>query len=245
VLFAFHATPAFSFPFAGFSLQWFREIFSNSQFLDALKNSLIVASISSVTTCILGTLSALAIPRLSAKPRAAFSFLGFAPIALPGLFLGIALLIFFERLGIFRSLVTVIIAHTLFCLPFFIETVRTRVAYFDADLELAARDLGAGPITTFRKVTLPILAPTLLGGTILSFALSFDEVIITVFVIGDESTLPFFILSMMRRTVNPSINAASVLSMGMTLGLLLLAATVLILQRRRAVKQREGEEADA
>lgn len=240
-LFAFHATPALSFPFEGASMRWFEEILANDRFLQALRNSVIVASATSIITCILGTFAALAIPRLSERPRAMFGFLGFAPIVLPGLFLGIALLVLFERLGIFRSLVTVIIAHTLFCLPFFIETVRTRVAYFDSELELAARDLGAGPFTTFRLVTLPILAPTLLAGTILVFALSFDEIVITVFVIGDESTLPFFILSMMRRTVNPTINAVSVIAMLLTLAMLLVAGGILWMQRRRAVQRRVSD----
>lgn len=107
-----------------------------------------------------------------ARPRAAFSFLSFAPIALPGLFLGAALLVLFDRLGIYRSLLTVILAHTLFCLPFFIEAVRSRLSYFDLDLELAARDLGATRWQAFRLVTFPLLAPTLIGGPILSFALS-------------------------------------------------------------------------
>lgn len=237
-LFAFHMSPSMSFPFQGFSLQWFGEILADATFRDALLNSVIVATASSIATCLLGTFAALAVPRLSEKARAGFSFLAFAPIALPGLFLGISLLVLFQSLSVYRSLVTVIIAHTLFCLPFFIETVRTRVAYFDAELELAARDLGATPWRTFRLVTLPILAPTLLGGTILSFALSFDEIVITVFVIGEESTLPFYILSMLRRTVDPTINAVSVLAMGMTLLLLLVAGAILAVQRRQAMQQR-------
>ena len=92
--------------------------------------------------------------------------------------------------------------------------------------------------------TLPILAPTLLGGTILAFALSFDEIVITVFVIGDESTLPFFILSMLRRTVNPSLNAVSVLAMGMTLLMLVVAGAVLGMQRHRAMQQRTKVQED-
>ena len=243
-IFAFHSSPALSFPFEGFSDQWFRDILANGRFLHALRNSVIVASSTAAATCALGTFAALAIPRLSNRPRAAFSFLSFAPIALPGLFLGIALLMLFERLGIYRSLLTVIIGHTLFCLPFFIETVRARVAYFDQELELAARDLGAGPFRAFRLVTLPILAPTLIGGTILVFALSFDEIVITVFIIGDESTLPFFILSMMRRTVNPTINAASVLAMAMTLVMLLVAGAVMGMQRRRAMRLRTGDQGE-
>ncbi len=243
-LFAFHVSPALSFPFEGFSLRWFRELLADQNFLRALKNSVIVASVTAVTTTVLGTMSAMAVTRLPPKAKAAFSFLGFAPIALPGLFLGIALLALFDRLGVYRSLWTVTIAHVLFCLPFFIETVRSRVTYFDHDLELAARDLGATPWQAFRKVTLPILAPTLIGGAILSFALSFDEIIITVFVIGEEGTLPFYILSLMRRTVTPLINAASVLALAMTLVTLGLAGLAMAGQRRHAKNRRTGSDVE-
>lgn len=237
-LFAFHSSSALSFPFEGFSLRWFSQLLNDKNFLDAMKNSLIVATSASLLATVLGTMSAVAVTRLPLRARGWFSALGFAPIALPGLFLGIALLALFDRLGVYRSLWTVIIAHTLFCLPFFIETVRSRVTYSDPDLELAARDLGATPWQAFRKVTLPILGPTLLGGAILSFALSFDEIIITVFVIGEEGTLPFYILSLMRRTVTPLINAASVLAIVLTLAVLGLAWLATATQAHRAKGQR-------
>jgi len=243
-LFAFHASSALSFPFEGLSLRWFKDLLIDSNFVEAFKNSIIVAVATAVATTILGTVSALAVTRLPAKSRAAFAFLGFAPIALPGLFLGISLAVLFDRLGVYRSLWTVTIAHTLFCLPFFIETVRSRVTYFDHDLELAARDLGATPWQAFRRVTLPILGPTLVGGAILSFALSFDEIIITAFVIGEEGTLPFYILSLMRRTVTPLINAASVLAIVITLATLSLAWLVMASQRRLAMSRRTGNDTE-
>lgn len=243
-LFAFHSSPALSFPFEGFSLRWFEMLLADQNFLTALKNSVIVAFVTAVVTTVLGTMAAMALTRLPERARAIFAFLGFAPIALPGLFLGIALLALFDRLGIYRSLWTVTIAHVLFCLPFFIETVRSRVTYFDHDLELAAHDLGATPWQAFRKVTLPILGPTLIGGAILSFALSFDEIIITVFVVGEEGTLPFYILSLMRRTVTPLINAASVLALMMTLVTLGLAGLAMAGQRRHAKSQRTVDDTE-
>ncbi len=240
-LFAFHASPALTFPFEGVSLRWFADLWADPNFVSAFKNSVIVATVASILTSILGTMVALALIRLSPKPRAALSFISFAPIALPGLFIGASLLVLFDRLGIYRSLVTVILAHTLFCLPFFVEAVRSRVAYFDLDLELAARDLGATRWQAFRLVTLPLLLPTIIGGAILSFALSFDEIIITVFVVGEQSTLPFYILSLLRRTVTPLINAASVLAIIFTLLVLMLAGTVLWWQARREKSARIGE----
>lgn len=240
-LFAFHASPALTFPFEGFSLRWFADLWADPNFISSLKNSVIVAVVASALTCILGTATALALIRLSPKPRAVLSFLSFAPIALPGLFIGASLLILFDQLGIYRSLLTVILAHTLFCLPFFVEAVRARVTYFDLDLELAARDLGATRWQAFRLVTLPLLFPTVVGGAILSFALSFDEIIITVFVVGEQSTLPFYILSLLRRTVTPLINAASVFAILFTLLVLLLAGSLLWLQAKREKAARIGE----
>jgi ABC-type spermidine/putrescine transport system permease subunit II len=126
----------------------------------------------------------------------------------------------------------------LFTLPFFIEAMRSRVEYFDLSLEEAARDLGAGPLQTFRLVTLPIIAPTIAGAAILSFALSFDEFIITVFVSGNESTLPLLIWSMMRRAVSPDINAVSVLALALSIGLILIGGFFFWYQRRRALAVR-------
>lgn len=240
VLFAFHSSTALSFPFEGFSLRWFEQLLADSSFLSSLKNSVIVAVATSVATCFLGTTAALALVRLSPKPREAFAFLNFMPIAVPGLFIGASLLVLFDSLGIYRSLVTVVLAHTVFCLPFFFEAVRTRVSYFDLDLELAARDLGATKWQAFRLVTLPLLLPTIVGGTILTFALSFDEIIITVFVIGEQSTLPFYILSQLRRTVTPVINAASVFAIGVTLLALLAAGMALWWQAKREKSERIG-----
>lgn len=238
VLFAFHATSALSFPFSGFSLRWFQELLSDGRFLQSLKNSVLVATSASLATCVLGTLAALALPRLKDTSRAVFSFMSFAPIALPGLFLGAGLLVVFERLGIYRSLLTITIGHILFCLPFFIQTLRARVAHFDTELELAARDLGATPVQAFRLVTLPILGPTVLGATMLAFALSFDEIVITVFVVGEQSTLPFYIFSLMRRTITPTVTAASVLAMAVTLLLICVAGAIFAFQRRSSLELR-------
>jgi ABC-type spermidine/putrescine transport system permease subunit II len=221
-LFSFHSSPALTFPFEGFSLRWYARIFSDNGFLTALANSIIVGVATTVITTLLGSLAALGLARLSGRTKTAMGFLSFAPVGLPGLFLGIALVILFSQIRLQRSLVTVTIAHVLFTLPFFIEAVRSRVEYFDLSLEEAARDLGAGPVRTFWLVTLPIIAPTIIGAAILTFALSFDEFIITVFVSGNDSTLPLLIWSMMRRAVSPDINAVSVLSLAMSLGLIII-----------------------
>ncbi|MBY3381831.1 ABC transporter permease [Rhizobium laguerreae] len=238
ILFSLHSSPALVFPFEGLSTRWYVEIVNDPQFRASFWNSIIVASATAVTTTVIGSFAALALTRLPRRTKQAFSFLNFAPITLPGLFIGIALLVLFSQMGMHRSLVTITIAHVVFCLPFFVEAVRSRVEYFDTTLEEAARDLGASAATAFKKVTLPIIAPTLIGGALLVFALSFDELVITVFVSGNETTLPVYMLSMMRRTVNPTINAASVISLGLSIAAIGFGGLLFLLQRRRALTNR-------
>ncbi|QYA10419.1 ABC transporter permease (plasmid) [Agrobacterium larrymoorei] len=240
-LFSFHSTPSLTFPFTGFSLRWYHTIFSNADFMQSLWNSVRVATLSAVATTLLGAMAALALVRLNGPVKTAFAFLSFSPIALPGLFLGIALVALFAQFGISRSLTTVVIAHVLFTLPFFIEAMRSSVEYFDLTLEDAARDLGATPFQTFRLVTLPIIAPTIAGAAILCFALSFDEFIITVFASGSDTTLPLFVFSMMRRTIDPTINAASVLALAVSTLVLVIGGLLMWYRRRTAINSRANQ----
>lgn len=235
VLFSFNATPALVFPIEGLSLRWYGELLASYDFQRSFLTSLKVGLATTVCTTVLGTLAALALIRMSRRWRGLLEFLAFAPIGLPGLFLGVALVAFFAQLGLARNLVTVTVAHVLFTLPFFIEAMRSRITYFDRSLEEAARDLGASPFQVFARVTIPILLPTIAGAAILTFALSFDEFIITVFVSGNDTTMPLYIWSMMRRTINPMINAASVIMLAFSLSILVLAGLWLWYQRKRVM----------
>lgn len=241
ILFSFHSTPALTFPFEGVSIRWFHAIFSNRDFMHSLWNSIKVAGLSAIATTILGALAALALVRLKGPVKSTFAFLSFSPIALPGLFLGIALVALYAQFGVTRSLTTVVIAHILFTLPFFIEAMRSSVEYFDTSLEDAARDLGATPIQSFRLVTLPMIAPTIAGAAILTFALSFDEFIITVFASGSDTTLPLFVFSMMRRTIDPTINAASVLALAVSTIVLIMGGLLIWYRRRNALSGRANQ----
>lgn len=217
VLFSFHATGALSFPFTGFSLRWYRDTFSSETFTDALWNSTVVAVSVSVLTLLLGTMAAYGLSRVRPRLRAPLAALFFLPITLPGLFVGIALLVYFARLDVDRSLVTVTIAHFVYVFPYFVLIAVAALDRLDPAIEEAAADLGAAPGRVFRKVTLPQVWPVLAGATALAFALSFDEFVITFFVIGPDSTLPMFIFSKLRRTVDPSINVVSTVLMATTL----------------------------
>jgi spermidine/putrescine transport system permease protein len=244
VLFSFHKTGGLSFPFTGFSLRWYRDTLGSFEFREALKNSAIVAVCVSVVTILLGTLAAYGLSRSSSRLRAPLALLFFLPITLPGLFIGIAMLVYFRRVGIELSLVTVAIAHLVYVFPYFLLIAKATLDRLDPGLEEAAADLGASPFKVFRKVTLPQIWPILVGATSLAFALSFDEFIITFFVIGSDSTLPMFIWSSLRRTIDPSINVISTMLMLITL-LLWVFAFVFTLRagrgRSRAVEPILGE----
>jgi spermidine/putrescine transport system permease protein len=238
VLFSVHSSASLSFPFQGLSLRWYAELWENVQIRAGIQNSLIVASATAVITGTLGSLGALAFAKLHPIVRSALAVTSFAPIALPGLFLGIALVVLFAQATIPPSLFTVTIAHVLFTLPFFVLAARTRIELFDFTLQEAARDLGATPLQTFRMVTLPIIAPTLISAAILCFALSFDEFIITSFVIGTQSTLPMVVWSMMRHAVTPVINAASTFALVLSFTITALAGLIFLNQKRSDRRRR-------
>jgi spermidine/putrescine transport system permease protein len=217
VLFSLHSTGSLTFPFQGFSLRWYDEVFSSAEIRLAAQNSLVVAASSAVITLLLGTLAAYGLARTSSRLRGPLALLFFLPITLPGLFIGIALLVAFSRVQVTLSLVTVTIAHLVYVFPFFFLIARSALDRLDPALEETASDLGANRWTVFRRVTIPQVWPILVGAACLAFALSFDEFVITFFVIGPDSTLPLYIWSSLKRTIDPSINAISSLLLMFTM----------------------------
>lgn len=223
VLFSFHKTGGLTFPFEGFSLRWYEEVFASPGFRSALENSAIVATAVAAVTLVLGTAAAYGLTRMPVRLRLPLAFLFFLPITLPGLFLGISMLVYFARIDLTLSLVTVIVAHFVYVIPYYLLIATAALERLDPALEESAADLGASPWLAFRRVTLPQVWPILAGATVLAFALSFDEFIITFFVIGSNSTLPMYIFSGLRRTVDPSINTISTLLLAVTLVLWVIA----------------------
>jgi spermidine/putrescine transport system permease protein len=230
VLFSFNNSPALSFPIRGFSLQWYIVILNSPQFHTALKNSIIVGFATSIIAMFIGSLAALGLTRYRFKLRPFVSGLIVIPIALPVLFIGLALLSFFARIGMQLSLFTVIIGHVIYTIPYFVLVANARLERFDVVLEEAAQDLGATNWQTFIHVTLPIVAPSIIGAGILVFALSFDEFLITFFVIGSESTLPMLIWSMIRRSLDPRVNVVSTLVMLVSLLLIIIMSKLVDLR---------------
>jgi ABC-type spermidine/putrescine transport system permease subunit II len=234
VLFSFHETAALSFPFTGFSLRWYEEVLSSAQFAEAAKHSAVIAVAVSAVTLLLGSAAAYGLSRASSGLKAPLALLFFLPITLPGLFLGLALLVFFAGIELKLSLLTVAIGHFVYVFPYFLLIAKAALDRLDMALEEAAADLGAGPWAVFRRVTLPQVWPVLVGATSLAFALSFDEFVITFFTIGSQSTLPLYIWSGLRRTIDPTVNTISTLLMLVTLVLFVLAFVMTLRGRTRA-----------
>jgi len=245
VLFSFNSIGSLSLPFRGFSLRWYRQVFESPVFRSSLRSSAIVATATAVSTLILGTLAAYALSRARTRWRAPLALVLFLPLTLPGLFIGLSLLVLFGEAEVSLSLTTVAIAHLVYVMPYFLLIAVAALQRLDPALEEAGADLGANGWLVFTRVTLPQVWPVLMGATFLAFALSFDEFVITFFVIGPESTLPMFIFSSLRRTVDPSINAISTLLLAITLALFAGSFYLTLRGGRRSVIAVTGETGSA
>lgn len=199
----------------GISVKWYGALFSNRDILSAAFNTLIVALISTTIATLLGTLLALGIETRRRKGRA-LEALVFAPMIIPDIVLAIALLSFFSLLKFPMGLHTIILSHVVFNLAFVSAVVRAKLKSFDWSVTEASADLGASAVTTFRRVTLPLIAPAVIAGALLAFTLSVDEFIIAFFTSGagrSSTTLPMQIFAMIRFGVTPEINALATLVM--------------------------------
>ena len=207
----------------GFTLYWYKALFNNHEMLTAARNSLIIAITASLSSTILGTMAGLAIHRYKWK---FLPMLVFTPVAMPEILLGVSLLLFFlQVLNVTLGMVSIIIAHTTFCIGFVAIIVRARLQAMDDSIFEAARDLGASPWQTFRLITLPLIAPAVVAGALMSFTLSIDDFIITFFTKGvGEPILPIQIYTMIKVAVTPEVNAISTLLMLLTLIMIIIAA---------------------
>jgi putrescine transport system permease protein len=212
---------------AGFSTQWYAALFRNEALLDAAWVTIRIALVSAVLATLLGTLAAVTLVRYGRfRGRALFTGLVYAPMVMPEVITGLALLLLFVAIGFERGFWTVTLAHTTFALCFVTVVVQSRLVAFDRALEEAAMDLGATPLRTFLSVTLPLIAPAVVAGFLLAFTLSLDDLVIASFTSGPgATTLPMRIYSQVRLGVTPEINAASTILIGLVT-LAVIAATV-------------------
>jgi len=219
----------FNYTWQGFTLDNWRNWDGVPGLVEAMTLSLQIAALSSIFATVLGTLIALALVRYGFRGRSATNFLIFLPMAAPEIVLGASLLTLFLTLQFATGFLTILIAHIMFNISFVVVTVKARLVGFDRHLEEAAMDLGANEWTTFRKVTLPLIAPAILAATLLTFALSVDDFVITYFNSGSEVTFPLFVWGAARVGAPPQVNVIGTMIFIVALSLML----VNILYQRR------------
>ncbi len=211
----------------GFTLNWYSVLVNDDNVINALQNSLIVAVSSTVISTVIGTLAAVGMYKYKFRGKTVLDALLYVPIVIPEIVMGISLLVFFTQAQITLGLVTLILAHVTFSVSYVVITVRARLAGFDKALEEAAMDLGANALQTFFKVTLPLILPGIIAGSLMALTLSLDDVIISFFVSGAAcETLPLRIYSMVRMGVTPEINALSTIMLVATLSIALISEII-------------------
>jgi len=220
----------FNYTWQGFTLDHWRNWDGVPGLTGAMSLSLQIAALSSLVATTLGTLIALALVRYGFRGRSTTNFLIFLPMAAPEIVLGASLLTLFLTLQFATGFLTILIAHIMFNISFVVVTVKARLVGFDRHLEEAAMDLGANEWTTFRKVTLPLIAPAILAGALLTFALSVDDFVITYFNSGSEVTFPLFVWGAARVGAPPQVNVIGTMIFVVALGLMLVN---ILLQRRK------------
>ena len=228
-------TGKFNFEWVGFTTEYWQKAFDNQEINDSLWLSIRLAFFTSLGATLLGTLIALALVRYEFFGRKAANLLIVIPIATPEVVIGAALLSLFVYASAALGFTTLLVAHIMFSISFAVIVVRSRLIGFDRRLEEASADLGASPLTTFFKVTLPLLAPGIAGALMLTFALSIDDFVISNFNAGSEVTFPLYIFGANQRGIPVQVNVIAT----MLFIVAVLVMTFVILQQRRAEKMVE------
>lgn len=207
VIFSFNESKL-SASFTGFSLKWYEILAHDRDLKEALMNSIVLGVLSCGISAVIGTLGAVGMARVNYRSKGMMEYLSTIPIMIPEIILGMVFLVFFSLLNLPFGMITLVIAHTTFCVPYIFMMVKARLVGIDKSLEEAARDLGAGPVRTFFDITMPLIMPAVLSGSLLAFAMSFDDVVISIFVNGPRlNTLPVKVYAQLKTGVTPEINA--------------------------------------
>jgi spermidine/putrescine transport system permease protein len=216
MIFSFNSSK-FSVEWTGFTWQWYARLLERPDIINGLKASVIVGLAATVLSAVFGTLIALALARHKFRGRTILEAFLYVPLVTPEIVVGISLLILFVLIGLPLGILTITIAHVAFCISFVVVVVLARLQGLDQNLEEAAMTLGADEFTTFFKITLPQIWPGVLSGALLAFTMSFDDFVITSFVSGTgSSTLPIVVYGMVRKNIEPSINAISTIILVLT-----------------------------
>lgn len=223
ILFSFNQAK-FSLQWHGFSLQWYRILIEDRSLWQALFHSLMLATVTSLATTLLGLFSTIhCFVHLRGQPRLLNTLL-IVMVIVPDIVFGIALLIFFQFVHLKLGFLSLLIAHITFCLPFVVLTINARLKTLDKNIYNSARDLGADHWGAVTKIMIPLLTPAIISALLLCFTLSFDDVIVSYFVAGPDYTiLPLTIFSLVRSGVTPELNALCALTLGFSMLLVLIS----------------------
>jgi spermidine/putrescine transport system permease protein len=233
-IYSFNPDSVNSFPMRGFSLKWYHVMAENEVLIESLKNSVVVALISTFFAICLGVPGAFLVDRFNFPGKKLFERIVLLPLMLPGILTGVALLNFFQELGIGQSMTAVVIGHTTFLIAVIMTQVYARLKRLDRNLEQASYDLGASRIQTFFYVILPLISTSLIGASMLAFTLSLDEIPVTFFLNGVFSTLPLQIWGMTRNGITPEVNAISTVVFVSSIVLIIISTILTKEEGRRA-----------
>ena len=226
-LFSINSNTYLSFPLQGFTLGWYEKLFASDALLRSARNSLVVASGSSVTATLLGTMVALLMMRYQFRSKGLLVAMAVLPLIVPYIVLAVSLFLLFSVLNLDRSLLTVGIAHVVVALPYVLLIVGSRLAGFDSNIEEAAMDLGADYPTTLRRIVIPIIAPAMISAWLTAFTVSFDEFALALFLAGTQPTFPVYLYGQLRFANRlPIMIALAVIMMIGTLALILIAERI-------------------
>ena len=226
IVFSFNESK-FPVRFTGFSLKWYQELFSDSAMIEALGNSLFLGVVSCFVSAVIGTLGAVGLSRIHWKTKGILEYISILPLMIPEIILGMVLMAFFYMMNLPFGMLTLLIGHTVFCVPYILMEVKARLAGMDPSLEEAARDLGAGPFRAFWDIILPLIMPAVMSGSLLAFAMSMDDVVISIFINGPRlSTLPIKVYTQIKTGVTPEVNALCTIMLAVTLLILLIYTAI-------------------
>lgn len=218
----------------GFTFDWYIRLFDNNALLHSFGNTILLAIISTLLATAIGTLGAVGMYKYKFRGKNIIDGLLYIPVVIPEIILGISLLTLFAKVSIPRGMITLVLAHMTFSIPFVIFNVRARLSGYDISIEEASMDLGANRIQTFFQITLPVLAPGIAGGALLAFTLSIDDVIISYFVNGQTKTYPLKVMESIKSGVAPDVNALSTLILIGTILLVVLTQSDILKKHKTA-----------
>lgn len=229
---SFSKDPFFTLPVREYSLRWYEDFFGNDRWIRSILNSAVAAVLTTILATTLGTVAALGISRPDFPARRLVMALLISPMIVPVVIVAVGSYLFFGQFGLTNTRLGLVLAHTALATPFVVITVTATLSTYDTNLSRASASLGAPPMSTFFRVTLPSILPGVVSGAIFAFATSFDEVVVALFMTAAEQrTLPVQMFSGIRDQINPTIMAAATLLLGLSVALF---AVVALLTRRRA-----------